>query len=60
VDAAGYYDGPPNGDLLGARTEVCNDGHFAVVASQSLTHDGLSNSVLRFGLAKSGQQVQAV
>lgn len=49
-----------NGDLLRPRAEVGDDCHLAVVASNCLADDGLSDAVLAVGRAKSLEELSAV
>ena len=48
-----YHDGASNSYLLWPRTEVRNYCHFAVVASDSLTNDCLTDAILRLWLTES-------
>lgn len=52
--------GSTNGDLLGPRAEVRNDGHLAVVTSDGLANDRLPDAVLAVWRAQSLKQLGAV
>ena len=60
MDSGCDYDCSPNGYLFRSGAEVSDDSHLHVVASYSLGHDRLSDSVLTLRLAEPLEMLCAV
>jgi hypothetical protein len=58
--STGHDNGSPDGNFFGFRTEVGDDDHFTVVASQGLAKDGLADLVLCFDRANLVQEFATI